>query len=332
VRPLAYARAERVADALAAIGDGAGRPLAGGTDLLPLLKSDVVRLERLVDVKRAADLPRGIRVAGQRLEVGALTTLAQIEASDDVRRHAAALAEAAASAATPQLRNMATLGGNLLQRSRCWYFRHPLIPCWLKGADDCPAREGENQLHAIFATDRSPCLSVHPSDPVTALAALDADIRVRGADGDRTAPFADFFRLPTEEHRTETMLAQDEIVLGVSVPLGGDAGWRSGYAKAMDRKVWAFAQASVAIAVRLDGDRVAEARVALGGVAPIPMRAPEAERVLANGSLAEAPVRRAADAALRGARPLRNNGYKVALLRGLFEEAFGRLRQPTRLR
>jgi xanthine dehydrogenase YagS FAD-binding subunit len=313
---------------LSALTDGTIRPLAGGTDLLPLLKADITRLERVVDIKRATDLPSAVRVDGERLEIGALTTLAEIETSAEVRQYAAALAAAAASAATPQLRNMATLGGNLLQRSRCWYFRHPLISCWLKGGDDCPARDGENQLHAIFEIDASPCVSVHPSDPATALVALDAEIRVRSASNERTVPVGDFFQPPTAQRRTETTLREDEIVLGVSLPLRGGDGWRSAYAKAMDRKVWAFAQASVALAVRIDADRVSEARAALGGVATVPIRASAAEQALRDGPLDEVRMRQAADAVVRDATPLRNNGYKVPLLRSLFLHVLRQLRQP----
>jgi xanthine dehydrogenase YagS FAD-binding subunit len=298
--------------------DGLVRPLAGGTDLLTLLKPGLVRLEQLIDIKRADGIPRGIReTADGGLEVGALTTLADIEMSALVRARAAALAEAAALAATPQLRNMATLGGNLLQRPRCWYFRDPLIPCWLKGGSDCPARDGENALHAIFLAD--PCVAVHPSDPATALLALDASVRVRGVRGERSVPVDDFFVTPTDARRTETVLSDDELVLSIRIPNAAQ-GTRSSYVKAMDRKVWAFALVAAAARVRVANGRVTEVRLALGGVASTPYRARAAERVLAEQGVSDASIARAAEAAIDGAEPLAHNAYKLPLVRALVQQ------------
>jgi xanthine dehydrogenase YagS FAD-binding subunit len=233
-----------------------------------------------------------------------------------------ALAEAAAVAATPQLRNMATIGGNLLQRPRCWYFRHPLATCWLKGGAGCPARDGENRLHALFGD--GPCYAVHPSDLAPALLALEAEVHVRGPAGERWLPLDDLYRLPADDRRTETVLAPDELVLALRLP-APPAGTRGTYLKAMDRKTWAFALAGVAAVLRLAGRRILQARVVLSGVAPIPWRAGAAEQVLAGEEASDALVARAAEAALAGAEPLGDNGYKVPLTLALVRRALGRL-------
>lgn len=331
MRPFAYQSPASLEDALALLSAEPGtRPLAGGTDLVTLMKADLVAPARLIDVKRITGVPAGIAFAprdagtgegddnGGGLTLGALATLVDVETSPEVRSHYAALAEAAAVAATPQLRNMATLGGNLLQRPRCWYFRNPHIDCWLKGGDDCPAAEGENQLHAIFGA--SPCHAVHPSDPATALHAFGATVRLAGPDGERTVPIEDFLVPPTPERRTETIIRDDELLLDIRVP-APPAGTRSTYLKAMDRKVWAFALVGAAVVVRLEGRRVAQARITLGGVANVPWRAAAAERLIQDAEPDAALIERAADAALEGAVPLSQNGYKLALTRGLVRRA-----------
>jgi xanthine dehydrogenase YagS FAD-binding subunit len=307
-----------VADLLSRTADQDGaKPLAGGTDLLTLMKADLLAPERLVDIKRLAELDHRIAEDAAGLTIGALTTLAQLEETPLVRTRYPALAEAAALAATPQLRNMATIGGNLLQRPRCWYFRNPRVHCWLKGGAECQARQGENQLHALF--DVSPCVAVHPSDPATALVALDASVRLRGPDGERDVPLTEFFAPPTDSRRAETIIAPDELIVSIHIPQAS-AG-PSVYLKAMERKVWAFALVSVAARVRLDGGRIAAARIALGGVAPLPWRATAAERILTGAAPDEARIAHAADAALEGAQPLAHNGYKIPLTKTLVRRA-----------
>jgi xanthine dehydrogenase YagS FAD-binding subunit len=323
MRSFTYERAQSVDAALEMLGnDGAVRPLAGGTDLLTLLKQDLLQPERLVDLKRADDLSRGIRQtdAGG-LEIGALTTLADIERSPLVHERATALGQAVSLAASPQLRNMATLGGNLLQRPRCWYFRDRHIQCWLKGGSDCPARDGENQLHAIFPAD--PCVAVHPSDPATALLALDASVRLRGPRGDREIAIEDFLVAPTEARRLETVLADDELVISISVPVGGP-GVRSSYVKAMDRKAWAFALVAAAARLQITDGRISDVRISLGGVAIAPHRARAAEAVLDGQPPSDDVIARAAGAADEGAQPLRRNAYKLALVRGLVQQLLTR--------
>jgi xanthine dehydrogenase YagS FAD-binding subunit len=318
MRAFAYSSARTVEEAIALLASDESRALAGGTDLLTLMKADIDAPALLVDIKQLDALSSRIEETDDGLVIGALCTLSDIAGHPAVRERYTALAEAADAAATPQLRNMATLGGNLLQRPRCWYFRHPSIQCWLKGGEDCPAREGENRGHALFGG--GPCYAVHPSDPAAALVALDAEVLVRGAAGERAVPLSAFFALPKDERRTETALAQDELIVAVRIP-PYPLGTRSTYLKAMDRKFWAFALVGVAVAVRLSGNHVQHARIVLGGVAPIPWRARAAELVLTGEDIGEGFFDRVADAALQGAVPLRHNAYKLQLSRALLRRA-----------
>jgi xanthine dehydrogenase YagS FAD-binding subunit len=237
-------RPESVADAVAALGNGSVA-LGAGTELVPLLRERIVVADTLVELRRA--VPKGI----QGTTIGAGTTLGELEADPTVPD---ALREACRLSASPQLRNVGTIGGNLLQATRCWYWRLK-FPCRLHGGDECHAREGEHREHAIFANDF--CASAHPSDPAAALLALGATIRTDR----RELPLADLYRLPTEDNRETTTLAKDELILELDVPQP-DA---SAYLKAMDRQRWSFALVGVA-AARFG----AETRVALAGVAPIP--------------------------------------------------------------
>jgi xanthine dehydrogenase YagS FAD-binding subunit len=319
MRSFEYTSTRSATAALDLLGhDGHVRPLAGGTDLLPLLKADVQAPERLVDIKRVPELGGGIQAGPDGLHIGALTSLAAIEAHPAITSQYAALAEAVASAATPQLRNMATLGGNLLQRPRCWYFRSQHFHCWLKGGDDCQARDGENQFHAVVGS--SPCVAVHPSDAPAALLAFDAQLRIAGRAGPRQLRLADFFVEPTADRRLEHTLGADELVVSVHLPSPPD-GTRSTYLKAMNRNVWAFALVGVAAVVRLEGQRIAAARLVLNGVAPIPWRVPSAEDVLIGAEPTPAVFDRAAEAALSAAHPLSHNGYKLPLAKGLIVQA-----------
>jgi xanthine dehydrogenase YagS FAD-binding subunit len=299
-------------------------PLAGGTDLLTLMKADVAAPSHLVNIKHLVDLPSGIADMPQGLMLGALTTLADIETHAVVKQHYPLLAQAAAVAATPQLRNMATLGGNLLQRPRCWYFRSRLLHCWLKGGTECPARDGENQFHALFGG--GPCYAVHPSDLAPALLALDAQVRLQGTGGGRTVPIAEFYSLPTEDRRHETEIRCHELLLSVLVPRLAE-GTRSAYLKAMDRKVWAFALVAVAATVRLEGHHITDARLILGGISPIPWRASAAEQELCGAEASAGLFARAADAALADAEPLQHNAYKVSLTKNLIRRALTTLTQ-----
>jgi xanthine dehydrogenase YagS FAD-binding subunit len=321
MKPFAYTSAESLAEAIAILAQEAEngtRPLAGGTDLLTLMKPEIVAPTHLIDIKRVSDLSDAIEVTSDGVTLGALVRLTQIERHELLRERFPAVAQAAGLAATPQLRNMATIGGNLLQRPRCWYFRNDKVDCWRKGGSDCPARDGENQLHALFPAD--PCVAVHPSDLASALLAFDAELTVRGQGGERRVALGDFFALPTDERRTETVLRPDELIVSVHLP-APDAAMRSVYLKSMDRNVWAFALVGVALAMRIDGQRIADARVVMSGVAPIPWRGPAAEQLLTGRSLGDVNADQVAEAALADAQPLRHNGYKIPLAKALIRQA-----------
>jgi xanthine dehydrogenase YagS FAD-binding subunit len=315
-----YLRAGRSAQALSLARnapDGQGRLLAGGTDLLPLVKDRVLHPSRLVDIKRLADVDRRVEVDGHGITLGGLATLADVAAHERLAEEVWMLVEAARSAATPQLRAVATVAGNLLQRPRCWYYRNHHFHCWLQGGEHCPARDGQNQFHAIFPSQPgSPCCAVHPSDLAPCLLALEGRVRLRNADGqEREVEAERFFREPTPEWRTETVL-DDEVLVSVALP-PLPAGTRTGYAKAMTRKAWSFALASVAAAVQVRDGLVADARLALGGVAGVPLRARRAEAVLRDRAPSDRLFEEAADRALEDARPLAHNAYKIPLTRGL---------------
>jgi xanthine dehydrogenase YagS FAD-binding subunit len=320
MRAFDYASARTLDEAVGLLS-GKTRALAGGTDLLTLMKADIAAPERLVDIKRAAGLSSRIEETGEGLVLGALATLSDIARHPGIAERYAVLGQAAEAAATPQLRNMATLAGNLLQRPRCWYYRNAHIDCWLKGGGDCPAREGENRQHALFGD--SPCVAAHPSDPACALLALDTDVLVQGKAARRIL-LSELFSVPQEARRTETTLAQDELIVSLRVAPHPE-GTRSTYLKAMDRKFWAFALASVAAVARFSGSRIAHARVVLGGVAPIPWRSQAAETVLIGRSADDALFEKAADAALEDARALQHNGYKIPLARALVRRALRHL-------
>ena len=323
MRPFAYERPESIEQALTMLATSEAtnpdiRPLAGGTDLLTLMKSDIAMPDTVIDLKRITELDDRIETTADGTTIGALTTLSQLEHDPTIRSSYGALAGSAGQAATPQLRNMATLGGNVLQRPRCWYFRDPEIDCWLKGGESCPARDGENTHHAIF--QESPCVAVHPSDSASALLALDAEVRVRGSAGERTIPIGEFFTLPTDDHRRENVLAPGELILGFRLPTPAP-GTRSVYLKAMDRKVWAFALVGVAAAVTVTDGTISAARVVLGGVAPIPHRLIQVEDALRGQAPVESLFARVAALGLDGAEPLSRNGYKVDLSKALIQRA-----------
>jgi xanthine dehydrogenase YagS FAD-binding subunit len=325
MRPFEYRRPASIGDASALLarqhGSSAIRPrlLAGGTDLLPMMKNEIDEPTLLIDIKRLNELDDTIVLNADGLRIGALATLAQIEESPLVHITHPALCQAAAAAASPQIRNMATIGGNLLQRPRCWYFRDHEVPCWLKGGDDCPAADGENQLHAIFG--ESICRAVHPSDPATALLALDASVVVRGPSGERAEPLDFFFAMPNDDRRNEHTLRPDELITAITIP-NHSATALSAYLKAMDRKVWAFALVGVGVMLDIDDEQtIVDARLVLGGVAPIPWRVPAAETLLIGATPDEALFARVAEAALAEATPLAHNGYKIPLAKTLVKRA-----------
>ncbi len=301
-------------DALELWNDRA-RWFAGGTDLVPEMKLGLATFARLVNLKQVAEM-RGIQETSDGLRIGALTTLTEIAESKIVREQYRALGEACDISASPQLRNVATIGGNLNQDSRCAYYRGA-FHCWLKGGARCFMHDGENREAALIGYDD--CVHVYPSDPANALVALDAIISVRGRNGEREIAVGEFFRSPTDASKRLNVLQPDEIIFSLSIPNLSVS--RSSYLKAMDRATWTFALASAAVRLDLSDGKISGARVVLGGVAPVPWREHHAEEILNGESVSEELAARAAEECLRNAKPLAHNGYKVRLARALVKRA-----------
>jgi len=321
MKPFAYRAPTSVEEGLtilAAADPGRARPLAGGTDLIPLMKSRVVEPGVLVNVKRIADLPGDICVQDGGARLGALATLSDLERHVDLMRRCPALSQAAAAAASSQLRNMATLGGTLLQRPRCWYYRNPRFQCWLKGGDECMARLGQNQFHAIFETGE--CRAVHPSDLACALFVLDARVELRSAQGPRVLPISDFFVPPTASRRRETIIGDDELVVAVNIP-ATSLDHRSVFLKSMDRATWAFATVSVAAGMHVADGQIRRLEVALGGVAAVPWRISDKLKTLVGSPPDENAIAHVVRNCLEDATPLRMNAYKLPLARALIQRA-----------
>jgi xanthine dehydrogenase YagS FAD-binding subunit len=309
----AYVRPTTLGDALGQLAKEKARAHGGGTDLLGCLRDGILDAATLVSLSHTEEL-RGITPTpegGWRL--GALVTIAEIAAHPTLRERYTALAQAAGQVASPQLRNQGTLGGNLCQKPRCWYYRGE-FHCIRKGGDTCYAYEGENQTHCIFGGNM--CYYVHPSDTAPALAALGATARIAKAASSRSVPVEKLFVRPSEDPTRETLLEPGEIITAVTLPPLA-SGVRSSYRKVRARATWDFALTSLALSVQLKDGVVQEARVVLGGVAPIPWRVPAVESVLAQARLDASTIARAAEAAVEGAQPLGQNAYKVPMLRGL---------------
>ena len=313
-----YSRPATLRDARTQLAQEHGQValLAGGTDLLGEMKDHMLAPERLVHIKYLREL-QGIRPLNTGLRIGAGTLLVELVDSPAVQQQTPLVAMAAEHVGTPQLRNMATLGGNLCQRPRCWYFRNN-YPCLKRGGDRCYAAAGENEFHAILLG--GPSFIVHPSDIAPALVALGATARITGATGARTVAMENFFVTPRENVRRENILLPDEILTDIEVP-NAPAGSKAIYVKEMVREIWDFALCSVAAMVTLRDGVVENARIVLGGVAPIPYRATSAEAALRGQTLNEAAAAAAGEAAVEGARPLAKNGYKVPLTQAVVKRA-----------
>ncbi|MBT2442959.1 xanthine dehydrogenase family protein subunit M [Streptomyces sp. ISL-36] len=316
MRPFSYLRAETAEEALDAFAAHPGAQfLGGGTNLVDLMKLGVTAPTFLIDVSRlpwdaVVETPEG------GLRIGATVRNSDLAAHPVVRTRYTALSQALLSGASGQLRNTATTGGNLLQRTRCLYFQDTSKPCNKRDpGTGCPARDGVHRDLAVLGHSAY-CVATHPSDMAVALAALDAAVHLRGADGARTVPVADFHRLPGERPDVDTVLRPGELITGVSLPPLPHS-VHSGYRKARDRASYAFALASVAAAVRVEDGVVQEASLAFGGLAHRPWRARAAEEVLRGAPATTETYARAADAELASAEPLRDNAFKVELARKL---------------
>jgi xanthine dehydrogenase YagS FAD-binding subunit len=310
MRAFNFAQATTVDEAVA--GGGAGSAyLAGGTTLVDLMKLDVLAPGRVVDINR---LPlRGVQLDRRGLRIGALERMSAVATDRRVVGQYPAVAQALLASASPQIRNMASIGGNLLQRTRCGYFRDTATTCNRREpGSGCPAIEGENRTHAVLGTSDH-CVATHPSDLAVALVAFDALVELTGRDGSRSVPLADFYRLPGDTPQVETELRPGELITGVTLPQAA-AAQRSAYLKVRDRRSYEFALASAAVGVQLRGGVIQQVRVAVGGVATRPWRLPVVERALIGRPLREDVLTAAAAHATDGARPLAHNRFKVALV------------------
>jgi xanthine dehydrogenase YagS FAD-binding subunit len=310
---LTYARASDAADAVRRAAADDTRYLGGGTNLVDLMRETVEAPAALVDV---TGLSAAIAATGEGgLMIGAAARNTAVAEHAAVRTRYPMLTRALLAGASAQIRNMATVGGNLLQRTRCTYFYDTDGSRCNKRSpgEGCDAIEGFNRIHAILGASPA-CVATHPSDMCVALAALDAVVHLRSTTGERTVALCDLHRLPGHRPDRETVLEPGELITAVELP-APDPAARSAYRKVRDRSSYAFALVSVAAAVTLDGDAIAEARIALGGVAPKPWRARRAEAALRGAPATEASFRAAADAELAGARPLAGNAFKVELAR-----------------
>jgi xanthine dehydrogenase YagS FAD-binding subunit len=292
--------------------DAPAEYIAGGTDMVQLLQEYVRRPERLVSLADLLDA--GIAVGPRGLRLGAAATMAEVAAHPDVVARFPLVSQALLESASPQVRNQATMGGNLLQRTRCPYFRDVGYAACNKRApgSGCAAIGGENRWHAVLGTSQH-CIAAHASDAAVALVALEAEVEVRGAGGDRTIPLADLYRLPGADPHLETVLEPGEVIAAITVP-PRLAGRRSHYLKVRDRASFEFAVVSAAVALDMDGNRIREARVALGGVGTRPWRVPEVEAALTGASFDPAALRSAAALAAEGARGHGSNDFKIELM------------------
>ncbi|MCU1776555.1 MULTISPECIES: FAD binding domain-containing protein [unclassified Pseudomonas] len=312
MNPFQYSKPADVHEAVH-MSSAASRFIAGGTNLLDLMKENISRPEHLIDI---TGLPlQGVEeTASGGVMIGALVSNADLAWHPVIEARYPLLSQAILAGASPQLRNMASTGGNLLQRTRCYYFYDASVPCNKREpGSGCPARTGLNRIHAILGASEH-CVATHPSDMCVALAALDARVHVEGRAGARVIEFADFHRLPGDTPQRDNLLADDELITAIELPANQLAS-HSHYLKIRDRASYAFALVSVAAALELDGDQIIDARVALGGVAHKPWRDRAVEASLIGQTVSRETFSNAADALLQDAVPLEHNGFKIKLAR-----------------
>lgn len=312
MNPFHYSRPTEVQQAVQ-MSSAASRFIAGGTNLLDLMKENISHPEHLIDIT-GLPLHDIQETAEGGLRIGALVSNADLAWHPLIEQRYPLLSQAILAGASPQLRNMASTGGNLLQRTRCYYFYDAAVPCNKRQpGSGCPARNGLNRIHAILGASEQ-CVATHPSDMCVALAALAARVHVEGRGGARVIEFADFHRLPGDAPQRDNQLADDELITAIELPADHLAR-HSHYLKIRDRASYAFALVSVAAALELDGDEIIDARLALGGVAHKPWRDRAVEALLIGRTVSRETFSAAADALLQDAEPLEHNGFKVKLAR-----------------
>ena len=306
-----YSKVNDVGQAVSSVSPTGSKFVAGGTTLIDLMKLDVERPKLLVDIN-GLPLDRIEPEGAGGLKIGAMVRNSDLAHDEKVQRMYPVLSQALLSGASPQLRNMATTGGNLLQRTRCYYFRDVNYPCNKRNpGSGCSAMDGFNRIHAVLGTSPH-CIATHPSDMCVAMMALGATIFVTGSKGERSIPITKFYLLPGSTPDRENVLAPGEIITHVTLPPPAQNS-KSHYLKRRDRASYEFALASAAVIVELDGRKIRKAQVAMGGVGTIPWCSPEAEHELAGAEASERNFRRAAEAALRGAKGHKDNNFKIEL-------------------
>jgi xanthine dehydrogenase YagS FAD-binding subunit len=310
-----YIRPKTLKEASKQLAAEGARLHAGGTDLLGCLRDHVFEINKMVSISNLKELKGIKKTADGGIRIGALTTITEVAEDPFVHSRYRALAQAAREVASPQLRNQGTIGGNICQKPRCWYYRGD-FHCLRKGGEKCFAVAGENQYHCILGG--GPCYIVHPSDTAPALVAFGASVRIAGPKGSRAVAVEKFHVLPKVDVLRETVLEPGEIVTEIVLPPA--EGVKSSYRKIRARATWDFALAGLALAIKFNGDVVAGARAVLSGAAPVPWRSREIEHEIIGRRLDESIAEAAAEAALINARPLVQNDYKIRLFRGMIEE------------
>ena len=322
MKPFDYLRPKTIAEAVAVAGEPGAAYLAGGTNLLDLMKGGVSRPDRLVDITHLPGLDAIEELPDGAVRIGALVRNAELAHDRDFARRFPAIAEALLSGASAQLRNAATVGGNLLQRTRCAYFYDAAGACNKRApGTGCDARGGDNRAHAVMGWSES-CIATHPSDLCVPLVALDAVVEIEGKAGRREILLEGFYLPPGDTPDRETVLAPGELIVALRVPArAAQFAAHARYLKVRERTSYAFAVASAAAALRMADGRIEEARIALGGVAPKPWRAREAEELLRGARVDAASFRQAAATALAGAKPSGDNAFKIELARRIVARA-----------
>ncbi|MBP1622359.1 MAG: carbon monoxide dehydrogenase, FAD-binding subunit [Acidobacteria bacterium] len=321
MKNFAYVKAGSLAEAIKSLSTQGAWLHAGGIDLLGCARNEILPVEKIVSISRLKQLNGIAAQPDGGVKIGALTSLAQIAANAQITAKYSALAQAAAAVGTPQIREQGTIGGNLCQRPRCWYFRSDLR-CLKKGGTNCYAATGENQYHAVFGG--GPCFFVHPSDAAVALVALQAQLSIAGKTGSKSVKIESFFVSPKTAVTKENVLLPGEIVTEIRLPAAGGT-LKSLFRKIAARGSWDFALASVAVALQIESDGVRAARIVLGGVGPYPWRAEAAEKLLVGRKLDSTVAAASAEAAVTGGMALKGNAYKLDMIKGAVEESLAAL-------
>lgn len=318
-----YLQPETLDEAAQALADKkeTAIPYSGGTDALVLLKDDLINPKYVVNLKKIKNLDKIDYQKGKGLRIGALVKIDEIANHSLLKEKYTILTDAASDIASPQLRNMGTVGGNLCQRPRCEYFRET-FDCLRKGGDICYAYDGHNKLHCIVGG--GPCYIVHPSDLAVAFLALDAEVKIHSKNNPRTIPISEFYILPEDDYTKETILEPDEFITEVIVK-DLPTGTKSGYFKFMERAVWDFAVVSLGLVLEPDGNKIKKGRAAFGGVAPKPWLEETVTKKLTDFSVSDENIKELALSAFPDADPLEHNKYKIPLSRNILVKMMGRL-------